>query len=646
MGLIQKAFNFLKDFSSLTKSSKEDLDKPKRSFLKEAENFLQTKSYPSVEVDIDLDEQPITQTEIATLGEFDPSTEKLADQLEKDELFTIQESDQILLKNQEDTDFIIDLDNLNEVENSESINPELIDDTAILEDWEKDALNDEILDSVSEEQIPTQEPSIQKSEENAREEVLENYIVLLETTKEILKSKSFEDYFQNLMYSLIGQVGIEILAIYSSKTSNFSELNLVCSEGVDLDDQIHFVRTDTLYDLLEASEDLVPVGSIDKLSLKEKEIYLVENTNAEYFFPIKVLGQFSGFVVLGKLISGDTYSETQKEFIRSLISVSSNYLSKILDFENLNTELTELNKILNTNSKITNFADRIYSCSNLDEIFDITSEFLTRDFNISKFSLFVLDTNISKYKIFASNILKAENFESIQIDINSKIIALISQMSAIYKLENLHKNEEVISIFPDHSDLILVPLLNMKKLVGFFSIHNTSIDLSSGLKQSLVSMTNIIAPIISNILIQNEKESLYKNPFNPLHYIIEKEIQISDNTNQPFTFIIVKILHINRILNILGINFYSEYTEFISKTISQSITNEDYISRIGQGKFALLLKNSNQEKSNHIIEKIKTQIVLFHNPSKDFKLSLQIYSLTYPVQTKEKRKFIEMMEET
>jgi GGDEF domain-containing protein len=257
-----------------------------------------------------------------------------------------------------------------------------------------------------------------------------------------------------------------------------------------------------------------------------------------------------------------------------------------------------------------------------------------------------LDTNISKYKIFASNILKAENFESIQIDINSKIIALISQMSAIYKLENLHKNEEVISIFPDHSDLILVPLLNMKKLVGFFSIHNTSIDLSSGLKQSLVSMTNIIAPIISNILIQNEKESLYKNPFNPLHYIIEKEIQISDNTNQPFTFIIVKILHINRILNILGINFYSEYTEFISKTISQSITNEDYISRIGQGKFALLLKNSNQEKSNHIIEKIKTQIVLFHNPSKDFKLSLQIYSLTYPVQTKEKRKFIEMMEET
>jgi ligand-binding sensor protein len=372
MGLIQKAFNFLKDFSSLTKSSKEDLDKPKRSFLKEAENFLQTKSYPSVEVDIDLDEQPITQTEIATLGEFDPSTEKLADQLEKDELFTIQESDQILLKNQEDTDFIIDLDNLNEVENSESINPELIDDTAILEDWEKDALNDEILDSVSEEQIPTQEPSIQKSEENAREEVLENYIVLLETTKEILKSKSFEDYFQNLMYSLIGQVGIEILAIYSSKTSNFSELNLVCSEGVDLDDQIHFVRTDTLYDLLEASEDLVPVGSIDKLSLKEKEIYLVENTNAEYFFPIKVLGQFSGFVVLGKLISGDTYSETQKEFIRSLISVSSNYLSKILDFENLNTELTELNKILNTNSKITNFADRIYSCSNLDEIFDIT----------------------------------------------------------------------------------------------------------------------------------------------------------------------------------------------------------------------------------------------------------------------------------
>ena len=35
------------------------------------------------------------------------------------------------------------------------------------------------------------------------EEKLESYLVLFEITKELLKSKSFDDFFENLMYSLL-----------------------------------------------------------------------------------------------------------------------------------------------------------------------------------------------------------------------------------------------------------------------------------------------------------------------------------------------------------------------------------------------------------------------------------------------------------
>ena len=108
----------------------------------------------------------------------------------------------------------------------------------------------------------------------------------------------------------------------------------------------------------------------------------------------------------------------------------------------------------------------------------------------------------------------------------------------------------------------------------------------------------------------------------------------------------MKILNVTRILNILGINFFSEYSDFISKKIFENAKESDYISRIGQGKFAILLKENSKADSESFISKIKSEIVLFHNPSRDFKLSIQIYSLTYPEQAKDKRKFIEMMEET
>lgn len=58
------------------------------------------------------------------------------------------------------------------------------------------------------------------------------------------------------------------------------------------------------------------------------------------------------------------------------------------------------------------------------------------------------------------------------------------------------------------------------------------------------------------------------------------------------------------------------------------------------------MKENSKSDSEAFISKIKSEIVMFHNPSRDFKLSIQIYALTYPEQAKEKRKFIEMMEET
>lgn len=651
MGLIDRAFRLLKEFPNFKKEDEPNNSSiTKRSFLKEAESYFKTSSYPSLEVEID--------NEI--------SDEAIEEQATKADLFTIEEDDElIVLENSEapndfieesESDFVIDLDLIDETDDKPFINPnvevneDLIDDSAILEDWERDALQDdfETIEPVLDiEETPTQ---ADVEEQHFNPEKITNsdsYYVLVETTKEILKSKDFDEFFESLMYSLIGQVGIETILIFSSKIGNFANLSLVASEGIELTEKIIINENNAIYKKLANAGEIVKIDSLDLQELTRQENEILQKMSAEILIPINVNEQFSGLIIMGKLISGEEYSITELEFIKNLVDISSNYLSKVLDFESLNTEISELNKVLSSNNRITTFADKIYSSVNIEEVYELTSEFFKNDFKIKKFSLLLHESFHDRYKVFASNSISDSLKEKFYLSSDSKIITMISNLSAIYKLENPKDNIEISEIYSkENPDFIMIPLLNMKRLYGIFVLHQLAFELSTGFKQALVSIGNIIAPIISNILIQKEKDSLYQNPFNPMNNILEKEIRDSESSDEPFTLIVIKILNINRILNILGLNFYSEYIEFISKIIQDNVADKDYISRTGQGKFAVLLKGFNQKQSEKFIEKIKSKIVLFHNPSKDFKLSLQVYSLEYPTQAKEKRKFIEMLEET
>lgn len=89
--------------------------------------------------------------------------------------------------------------------------------------------------------------------------------------------------------------------------------------------------------------------------------------------------------------------------------------------------------------------------------------------------------------------------------------------------------------------------------------------MESRIQRTILSLANIAAPIIANLIMQNEQETLFRNPFNPLQETIDREIKYCDSKQKQFTLIVLKILNVTRILNILGINFFSEYSEFISK---------------------------------------------------------------------------------
>ncbi|MBK8398208.1 MAG: diguanylate cyclase [Leptospiraceae bacterium] len=563
---------------------------------------------------------------------------------------------------------------------------QVANESSVLEDWEKDAMaesssepflededpnfvepnlpednSQEVLTELENSEPDPSEPIVGLNVEEAfdtakqfkssYEEKLESYLVLFEITKELLKSKSFDDFFENLMYSIIGQVGPEIMIIFSSRDGNFSQMKIVAFEGIDIEPDYVIKKGDTLYSLLESEHDVVYAKDLLNNELKERERVLLGNPLTEILIPIRVMDQFCGFIVAGKMISGEDYTEKDFEFLQILVEVSGNFLSKLFDSENLSNEVSELNKIIHATSNITEFTDKVYACKSLDELYDAISENFLSDFKVSSFTLMVLDTKNLDYKVFGSNFLLPDTLGKLRLSKDSKIITMISQVSDVYRLENFQSNGELNNYISEDellamNEFTVIPLINIGRMVGLIIIHKVSTEWSPGYKRTILSLANIAAPIIANLIMQNEQETLFRNPFNPLQETIDREIKYCDSKQKQFTLIVLKILNVTRILNILGINFFSEYSEFISKKIFENTKPSDYVSRIGQGKFAILLKENSKSDSEAFISKIKSEIVMFHNPSRDFKLSIQIYALTYPEQAKEKRKFIEMMEET
>ena len=394
------------------------------------EDGIEVELEPEEDIQIEAEEQPESIADNVFEDSADESIEVSSldnfDEIKQDEIDEFSGNKETVELEEEDfssneDEVIIEPEDLEEEEESGDI----------LEDWEKDAIAEDIPDSFleadtdklheeveeaekilsslnEEEEISEEEPITEAEEpvvdvnveaafetakqfKSSYEEKLESYLVLFEITKELLKSKSFDDFFENLMYSIIGQVGPEIMIIFSSRDGNFSQMRIVAHEGIDIEPDYVIKKGDTLYSLLESEKDVVYARDLLDKDLKDRERVLLANPLTEILIPIRVMDQFSGFIVAGKMISGEDYTEKDFEFLQILVEVSGNFLSKLFDSENLSNEVSELNKIIHSSSSITDFTDKVYTSKTLDELYDVISDNLINDFKVSSFTFMILD---------------------------------------------------------------------------------------------------------------------------------------------------------------------------------------------------------------------------------------------------------------
>jgi GGDEF domain-containing protein len=450
----------------------------------------------------------------------------------------------------------------------------------------------------------------------------------------------------------MGQVGAETLAIFSTTKNDFSKFFLIESQGFEPTEDWVISNEDPIYSILQQQESVIYAQELMGMGLGPNGKAILQAMQAEVVVPIKTLTQFYGIIILGKLISEEEYISDDLEFVKVMADIAASVFERVSDFEARSKEIKYLNKIISLNDGILNVSREFASVRKIDQAYDILIQVLKSNYQIERFTFMLFDPKEKDtYKVFTSNQFSPETIARFILGRNSDIVGMVSNVMGIYKLEDFKSNMELQSLISNDElgiidEFTIIPMINLNWLVGLFIIHKSKEKLTEDYKISLVSLFELASPVFANILILEEKENSFSNPFSPIEDRIDSEISKSKSLNISFTVIVFKVQNIPRMIQMLGQNLFSEYCDNLRKSIQEHLGENDHYVRAGQGKFTAILHSKDKEESEIVIRKIKNHF----QPTVDsikgsFKPSYRILSLEYPKDTKIKEQIIEMIEE-
>lgn len=558
-------------------------------------------------------------------------------------------------------DDLIDRDYHDETEEPDTPLPEV----NIFDEWENDAKREaakQPLRPAKDDPAPIGEDVLFDDESDfgtapmsyhlASKKRIENYQAIFEITKEIASSKEFSDYFDNLVYSLIGQVGCNSVVILTSTNPKNPKWEAVAAQGIPSKDSWYLSPNDEIYSRISDSETVIYAGEFKSSRLPDREFRLLNEMGSEILVPIRHGEKCFGVLSLGKLINGEEYITDDLEFAKIVGDIAGSVFERVSEFESMTDDLVQAKEVIEINESVLRFARDFARVRKMDEAFDLLIDNIKNKLGVKQFSFLVLDSETrSDYIVFGSNFILPERAKDFRLSKDSDIVGMVSNVAGVYRLENFREDAELKSIFTNDelgimSEFTILPIINLNWLVGMVIVHSTGTAWTDTTRDVAVTLLETSAPVFANLLILQEKEALFRNPFNPLESRILTEIEKASQMNTDFTVSLFKIQNVSRMVHLVGAGTFARYADALRKTMMDHIGELDFFTRVGQGKFAMVLHGKDKEETDVVIKKIKSSFAKKEDAIiGSFRATYRVLNLSYPHDTKDKNQFLEMVEE-
>lgn len=546
-GFLQKALGMRKELTEEAAISVPPFENKLQASSKESVDFEESNSeelfIPELdEISLDANEQE----------EFSDSDLSISEDLvEKDSTFDEIDSQEL---SQDEND--ISIDDLFEDETTSSLDQEIVDSDklSIQDQNEKETSSNDDITSLEEapfddwvkeaEQearrtLPKKDPNVSASEKDgflfdddsnfatspidlqiASRKKLENYISVFEISKEIGISTDFANFFENLLFSIMGQIGSESIGIFSSKNGNQDFFRLEDYQGENFNQEWTISSEEEIYHAVHNAGSVLYAKELLKPALPAKEREIIQQSEAELLVPIRTTEEFFGIILLGKTISGEDYTIEDLEFLKIIGEIAGSVYKRIYDTELLHQENQNLKETVRANELIISLARDFSSVRSMDEAYDKLFSAFREELKVRRATFMILE-NKNEFRVFASNLLTPEHVGSFRLSLESSIVGIVSNIPGVFRIENFRKHPELVQKLSNDelglmTDFIVIPLINLHWLVGMWIVHETEVPWTDSDRETAVGISEVLAPVFSNLLLVQERDSVFKDPFSPV----------------------------------------------------------------------------------------------------------------------------------
>ncbi len=485
---------------------------------------------------------------------------------------------------------------------------------------------------------PQTEAAAEADEQHVkRDKKFQDFIVLYEIGKEILRSETRRDLYDVVLFSIMGQIGASSSSILIGDVNNESRWIVGDSRGVTIrNKELFFECSEGIMMQIISGKKIIDLDEYKNQQTYKDEYYKFVSIDGRLVSPLNYNGTVIGAVVMGDKITIGDYNDEEKDFIRAVCEVSAIALHKITLMEKLQQENVRHKGELELIEYVDSLQYRMLGDTNLQRFGDMLKAQFD-ELGIVSYGVFIKDDRNDEYSIFYSDsddVIQLRDYTH-SFPYNHPFIEFIKELKDDFIADDFRRMKIISDAFNEKqlrmmSRFWLYPLKLGIHLEGFVLVTDISDEGREREIQSKLSrLTKILFPYINNIKKYDMRELMYLDYIDPVLKRVDRELENARNLQIPLTLVLFSIKNFKRYYSIYGIAEAKKIILMFEDIIRSRLSDHDFSVRIDRSKILIILPGKNKRYSVPLANTIRNEI-LQNFKKKEMQLLVTFLTAEYP----------------
>jgi len=464
-------------------------------------------------------------------------------------------------------------------------------------------------------------PELSVQEEPAAQPALgssfHDYLILYEVSRDIIKSDSFEELFDILLFSVMGQIAASSSSVIIPENEESGRWIIDESRGISLRKKELEFQADA--GIMKEVLKRKAVTDIEEFSEKEiyrEDYYRFISIDARMLIPMVHDNEVLGLLVLGDKISAEDYTDEEIDFLRIITDYSAVILRNLNVRAKKNSDLDSLRKQIRLISDIDRLHETAVAGGSIEKMTETVMEEL-RQIGVESYAVFSMNRTDDRY---IPRIVEKEDYLSLKEDKfylrrNNRFIRFAADSEGSTAIADFRNSQVLGESFTDSqinkmSMFHLYPAKIGNKLMGFICLFRTAAGTDmkeidnrlSRMAQNLFLYLNVLAGL-------DYRENRYVDNVEYIYSRINDEITNARDLSIPLTLVLFSIKNYKRYYNIYGYDEVRCILDRFEEIIRERLSDPDFSVRYDRHKILLILPGKDRKYAVPLASAIRNEVV-------------------------------------